>query len=374
MELDRAVDPGRQSAVGIGDVDLGQQCARPWLQRIGNPADHAVELAIGEFGHAHDGVDAGSHAEGGVLRHIGRDADDAFLHDLEHEGAARRVTLHQTPDIDVSLGDDAVERRDHRGILAVLTELLDLILLRGDIVCRAVNRRIAGFEGLQVDVALLTGDPAFLNQIVVSVPGHLCEPLASLRLIQRRLELLERCLVLRNLVIELRYGELRQQIARLDAIPDVYVALGDIAGRAGVDVRRGEGGGCAGQVDRKRVGARFHRCNLQGWHSITLVLGSRGHLSLLRKVIQRAQREAAGEEHKSSQREQPPAPSPARPLAISGRFLDVWFDVWPSRRVAVDHIASVTEIEIIHWGDPRTRHRLRRRRCSCAASQTDTGR
>jgi low affinity Fe/Cu permease len=64
VELDRAVDPGGQSAVGIGYVDFRQQRPRAGLQRIGNPGNGAGELAIGEFGHAHDGANARRHAEG----------------------------------------------------------------------------------------------------------------------------------------------------------------------------------------------------------------------------------------------------------------------------------------------------------------------
>ena len=75
LELDRAVDPGAQRAVGIGKIDLGQKRARAGLQRVGDPGHLARELAIGEFGHAHDGVDARRHAKGRVLRHVDPDAD-----------------------------------------------------------------------------------------------------------------------------------------------------------------------------------------------------------------------------------------------------------------------------------------------------------
>lgn len=35
-----------------------------------------------------------------------------MLHDIEHQGAACRVALHEAANIDVALGDDAVEGRD----------------------------------------------------------------------------------------------------------------------------------------------------------------------------------------------------------------------------------------------------------------------
>src|SRR5208282_553759 len=101
LELDGAVDPGRQRVVRIGNVDLGQERARTALQRVGDPGHLAGELAIGNFGYAHDGVNAWRHAEGGILRHVDKDADHAPLHDLEHEGAGVGVALHQTTDVNV---------------------------------------------------------------------------------------------------------------------------------------------------------------------------------------------------------------------------------------------------------------------------------
>jgi hypothetical protein len=73
-----------------------QQRPRAGLQRIRDSGDRAGELAIGEFGHAHDGVNARRHAEGCVLRYVGPDADDIALHHLEHERAACGIALHQT--------------------------------------------------------------------------------------------------------------------------------------------------------------------------------------------------------------------------------------------------------------------------------------
>ena len=49
MELDRAVGSGSQSAVGIRNVDFGQQCPCAGLQRIGDSGDRSRKLAIGEF-------------------------------------------------------------------------------------------------------------------------------------------------------------------------------------------------------------------------------------------------------------------------------------------------------------------------------------
>jgi hypothetical protein len=75
LELDRSVDPRRQRAVWIGDVDLGQQRARAALQRVRDPSYLAGEFAIRELGDAYDGIDALRDAEGCVLRHVDPDAD-----------------------------------------------------------------------------------------------------------------------------------------------------------------------------------------------------------------------------------------------------------------------------------------------------------
>jgi hypothetical protein len=93
--------------------------------------------------------------------------------------------LHQTADIDIALGDYAVERSDHRGIVSILIELLYQVLLRRDVVFRGGNGGLLCPEVLDVDVALLAGHPAFLDQRLVPVPGHLPEPSAGLRLVQR---------------------------------------------------------------------------------------------------------------------------------------------------------------------------------------------
>src|ERR1700730_4684773 len=119
LELDHAVGPGRQGAIRIRYVDFGQQRSRAGLQRIGDAGHRARKVAIRKFRHAHDSLNAWGDAEGRILGHVDPDADDVLLHNLEHEGAAGRIALHQTADIDIALGDNAVERRDDRGIVTV---------------------------------------------------------------------------------------------------------------------------------------------------------------------------------------------------------------------------------------------------------------
>jgi hypothetical protein len=66
-------------------------------------------------------------------------------------------------------------------------------------------------------------------------------------LLQCRLELIERRFVLRNLVIKLRDCELGQEIPCLDAVPNIDLALDDVAGRASIDTSRGKRGRSPGK-------------------------------------------------------------------------------------------------------------------------------
>jgi hypothetical protein len=115
--------------------------------------------------------------------------------------------------------------------------VLERVLLGCDALLRGGDRCLVRFFGLDVDRALLLRRPAFIDQRSVVVPGHSHKLYVDPRLLQRRFELSERRLVLRNLVIELRHREPRKQISRLDVIADVDVAPSDIAGGASKDVR-----------------------------------------------------------------------------------------------------------------------------------------
>jgi hypothetical protein len=157
------------------------------------------------------------------------------------------------------------------------------------------NCGLPRFDGLDVHRALLLGHPAFVDQRLVAAPCHPREFVAGLCLIERRFELFERRLVLRNLGVEFRYCELRQQIAGLDAIADIDVALGDVAGRAGIDARGSEGGGGAGQTDRNGSGARLDCRDTQGGHEIALLLCSGRDFLPLRIISPGAHRESGGE-------------------------------------------------------------------------------
>ena len=171
-----------------------------------------------------------------VLRDVELNADDVGVHDGEHEGAAGRVRLHQAADIDVALGDDAVERRHHALIVLLLVQHLQLRLLLLDVRLRDRHRRLLRSQGQAIGVALLRGDPSLLDQRLVAPPVGGREIPVGLRLLQRGLQLGHRCFGLGDLVIEFRRSDLGQQLAALDPVADIGVAPRDVAGGARIDV------------------------------------------------------------------------------------------------------------------------------------------
>ena len=75
--------------------------------------------------------------------------------------AAGGVGLHQAADIDVALGDDAVERRDDALIGLLLAEHLQLRLLRRDVGLRDADRGFAArLQRLHVDRRPAAGSPS----------------------------------------------------------------------------------------------------------------------------------------------------------------------------------------------------------------------
>ena len=187
---------------------------------VGDPRHCAGKGAIGDLGNLQRGLDPGaSRTPGPGARRLR--ADNVPLHDREHESAAGRIGLNQAADIDVALRDDAVERSDDLLIGLLLSEHAQLLLLGIHVGLRNADRCLLGLECLGVDSALLLGVPALLDQRLVAVPRYLRQLRIRLRLLQRRLELRERCLGLQDLVVEFRHGNLGQQLPLLDAIPDV---------------------------------------------------------------------------------------------------------------------------------------------------------
>src|SRR5260221_279072 len=79
------------------------------LSRVRTPRHRAGEVAARDFRHVYYCIDPGADPEGRVLRHEELNPHDIALRHGEHRGAARRVGRHQAADINVPLGDDAVE-------------------------------------------------------------------------------------------------------------------------------------------------------------------------------------------------------------------------------------------------------------------------
>src|SRR5713226_886630 len=97
--------------------------------------------------------------------------------------------------------------------------------------------RLLRLQGQAIVVALLKREPSLLDQIAVARVGDLGEFSACLGLLQCRLALGQRRSGLRNLVVELRGGNVRQQSSGLDPVADVDVALFDVAAGAREDIR-----------------------------------------------------------------------------------------------------------------------------------------
>ena len=81
----------------------------------------------------HHRIYARLQSEGFVLRHVHLGTNDVALHEGEHESACGRVGLHQAADIDIALGDDAVEWRHDALIYLLLMQHLQLGLLGRDV-------------------------------------------------------------------------------------------------------------------------------------------------------------------------------------------------------------------------------------------------
>ena len=181
--------PGASSAVGVGNVDLGQQGAGARLQRVGDARHLAGKAAIrASRARAPPRRCPGCRPNACVLRHEDLGADHVALHDGEHEGAGGRIGLHQAADVDVALGDDAVERRDDALIGLLLVQHVELRLLGDDVGLRDARPRLPGACSVCSSIgALLLRQPALLDQRLVAIPGDLRKLAVRLRLLQRRL-------------------------------------------------------------------------------------------------------------------------------------------------------------------------------------------
>src|SRR6202043_2425250 len=160
-----------------------------------------------------------------------------------------RSGRYQAAIVDIALGDYAVERRYDTLVGLLLPEDSYLGFLGGDVRLGHADRSLLGLQGQAIIVALLQREPTLLDEIAVARVGDLGEIAARLCLLQCRLVLGQRRLGLRDLVVELGSGDVRQQRASLDPIADIDIALFDVAAGARENIRRLERRGRRGQGD-----------------------------------------------------------------------------------------------------------------------------
>ena len=127
--------PGGSAPSGFGTSISVSSVRVSGLQRVGDARHLAGKAAIrASPARAPPPRRPGATPNGLVLRHVDLRADHVGLHHREHEGAAGGVGLHQAADVDIALGDDAVERRDARSDSpSAWLQHPDLRLLRRDI-------------------------------------------------------------------------------------------------------------------------------------------------------------------------------------------------------------------------------------------------
>ncbi len=205
------------------------------------------------------------------------------------------IGLHQAADIDVALGDHAVERRHYALIVLLLVQHLKLRFLLLDVGLSHRDRRVLCGESQPVGIALLRCDPALIDQRLVTPPRHGGEVAIGLGLLQCCFQLGERRLGLRDLMIKLRRGDLREQLAGLDVIADVDVAARDVAGRARVDIGGRKRARAGRQRDRPSRRAHLHRGDTHTRHELGSFFGGLHHLRMQGEVQPGAVAERASE-------------------------------------------------------------------------------
>ena len=180
---------------------------------------------------------------------------------------------------------------------------------------RDVDSGLVSLDGLEVDIALMRSYPSILDQRFVAAPGRLRERRIGFRLLHCGLQLRERGLVLRNLVVELGHCELCEQFALLDVIPDIDVALGNVAGGTGVDVGGTESCRGARQRDGNDGWTCLDRRDKHGRREVARLIGCLKRLPLLRVVTRGAERDAGGQQQEGAEGKDASAPAAPRSRA-----------------------------------------------------------
>jgi hypothetical protein len=292
----RAVESRAQLSVGVGYVDLGHQGSGGRIEGVGDPRDLARKAVVGNLRHPDHGVDTGLHSDRCVLRHVEPDPHDVALGQGEHEGAARCIGLDQAADIDVASGHDAGERGDDPLISLLLAQHQQLGLLRLDGRIISLFRLLLSRIVQAIGVALLLGGPALFHQNRVATPSDPSQFTVRLGLPARRLGLSQTGLGLGDLVVELRRGDCRQEVAHLHAGADIDIAFRDIPAGPRENVRGLKSVGGSRQGDAHRAGTGPHRVDADARDEVTMLLGGDRDLEVQRVMPPNAERQSAEEQ------------------------------------------------------------------------------
>src|SRR5271165_3553298 len=346
LKFDGAISPGGQCAVRIGYVDLGQQGPGSRLERVSDPRDVAVESEVGHRRHADDGVNAGGHPKGGVLRHIDPNADHVAVNHGEHRSAARRVGRDQAADIDVPLGYDAVKGGNHLLIDLLLACHPELSRQRRGVKLSRLRCMLLSFKGVSIGVALFQRVPALLGKDRRTLGGDLGQSLVGFILAYRRRGLLQSVLVLGDLVLDLGRGDRRENLAGLDMIANVHEALLDVATGTGVDVGLLESERRSRQCHLQFAAMPHHLIDADARDEVGLLLGSGDDLTMPGVVPPHAESERANKQDEYAEPEEP-APGPARPFGGTRRFARVAIRWWRPR---LGRLWRRRSLDVVHSG------------------------
>jgi len=214
------------------------------------------------------------------------------------------------------------------GATNALIELLLVQHLQLGLLCHHIglcyrDTSLLRLQGLNVGGALLRGQPALLHQRTVAIPGHLGEFAVCLRLLQGCLELAERRLGLRNLVIEFRCHDFGQQLAGLHPVADVDFALVDITAGARKDIGDRERRCGRRQIDDFDAGAGSYRRNTDLGDKVPALPRRRNHLAVLLVVAPRSGSQRCRQNERKPDTRNPANPSPVAGVQICGLDLMV---------------------------------------------------
>ena len=158
---------------------------------------------------------------------------------------------------------------------------LNLRLFRDHVGLRNRDRGLLRLQCLNVNGPLLRRQPSLADERAIAIPGYFCKLAVGLSLLKRRLELPQRSVSLRNLMIQFGSHDFRQQLPSLHSISDIDLALVDIAAGAREDVCDGKRRRRGRQGDDFGATARPHRGQPHLRNKVAALQGGVGYFALL---------------------------------------------------------------------------------------------